>query len=54
MSLGTNPHIDQFFFYDRYDEVIVGAPIYSSNRMREVGRVYIYENMGVSDACHGL
>ena len=32
----------------RYDEVIVGAHIFSSVNDLEIGRVYIFENAGVS------
>lgn len=31
-----------------YDELIVGAPMFSTNIAREMGRVYVYENVGVS------
>jgi len=31
----------------RYDEVIVGAPIYTTPSILEAGRVYIFENLQV-------
>lgn len=31
-----------------FDELIVGAPIYSTRSIPDVGRVYVYENLGVS------
>ena len=33
---------------DGYDELIVGAPMYSTSTNPEVGRVYVYRNTGVS------
>ena len=33
---------------DGYDELIVGAPMYSTSTNPEVGRVYVYTNTGVS------
>ena len=33
---------------DGYDELLVGAPMYSTSTNPEVGRVYVYRNTGVS------
>ena len=32
----------------RYDEVLVGAPLYSPVQNPEAGRVYVYRNIAVS------
>ena len=33
---------------DGYDELLVGAPMYSIRGVPEVGQVYVYRNLGVS------
>lgn len=37
----------------RFDELIVGAPIYSDydRNLQEIGQVYVFENTGVSTVC---
>ena len=33
---------------DGFDELLVGAPMYSRTGTPEAGRVYVYRNVGVS------